>query len=146
MFTSLMKWRADVTVVRRSRRTAWRPMPALAALFALLVHLIAPLGPMTGAESSTDPALALAFTDLCSFGATAPADGKAPSDRQPAGRGPHCQVCFTMEHGGNYVAPVLAALAVPGRHDDSEWIQQPLSAPSLVHAIGVQPRGPPTAA
>ncbi|MCF4165891.1 hypothetical protein L2U69_09575 [Zavarzinia compransoris] len=119
-------------------------MPALAALFALLVHLVAPLSPMSGARNTADRALALAFADLCGFGAAAPAGGKAPTDRQPVGRTPHCQVCFTMEHGGNFVAPVLAALAVPGRHGDPEWIQQPLSAPFLVHAVGVQPRGPPT--
>ncbi|MDD3444796.1 MAG: hypothetical protein PHS60_05265 [Zavarzinia sp.] len=118
--------------------SARRQILALLGSLALFLQVVAPLSPMPQARITTIRDLASALADLCTQGK--PRQG-VPSS--PAGSRPTCQVCITIDMSGHFVAPAVVALAVPGRLGILDWHTQPLSAPVLVRAVGVQPRGPP---
>lgn len=122
------------------RQIGRRHMVTLLAGLALCLQVIAPLSPMHGARINSLAALQAALEQLCST------DGKAPAQRPaPALPGHDCQVCITQAFVGLGLLPVTLALVVPGGHGQSDWHQQPLTAPVLIHVSSVQPRGPPPA-
>ncbi|WP_422643800.1 hypothetical protein [Zavarzinia sp.] len=122
------------------RHTGRRHMMALLAGLALCLQVIAPLSPMHGGRINSLAALQAALEALCSTG------GKAPADRPaPALPGHDCQICITQAVAGLGLLPFTLALVVPGGYGQSDWHQQPLTAPDLIHVADVQPRGPPAA-
>lgn len=119
---------------RKGRRHGW----ALLALLALVLQLVAPLSPMRPMRIDTLQALDAALARLCSL------DGKSSPERPaPAWPGHDCQVCITQAVAGLGVVPTTVSLGVPGWHGLTDWHRQPLTAPVLIHVVGVQPRGPP---
>lgn len=122
------------------RRIGRRHMMTLLAGLALCLQVIAPLSPMHGARINSMAALEAALAQLCRPDDTSPANRTAPVQQ-----GHDCQVCITQAVSGLGLLPLALALVVPGRHGYSDWHQQPLTAPDLIHVVDVQPRGPPSA-
>ena len=112
---------------------------AFVALLALLLQTFAPLSPMPAMRITTGESLVLALSDLCRPGEPMPDKGKGGT-----GHGIPCQICLTLAVTGHYLAPSPPPLVPPVVTGHAAWQQPRLDSPAFAHAVGVQPRGPPT--
>lgn len=111
---------------------------ALLALFALLFQTIAPLSPMPAMRITTAESLVLALADLCR-----PGEGTPDKSRGGPAHGGPCEICLTIALAGPFIAPAPPPLFPPVAVTLADWRLPAPDSPSFIHAVGVQPRGPP---